>query len=84
MKKQKWNGVNSFRSSERYMMYYVLFDGPYYHSDDLNGFTPVHFCFYIVGMVKYDNCAVNPFPAKCSPAFLDFLTTKKILIFESS
>ena len=32
---------------------------PYDHSDDLNGFTPVHFCFYMVGMIKYDYPAVK-------------------------
>ena len=28
-------------------------------SDDLNGFTPVHFCFYMVRMIKYEYCAVK-------------------------
>ena len=32
---------------------------PFDHSDDLSGFTPVHFCFYMVRMIKYDYCAVK-------------------------
>ena len=41
------------------LMFYLLLYGPYYHSDDLNGFTPIHFCCDMVGMITYDNFAVK-------------------------
>ena len=33
----------------------------YNHSDDLNGYTPFHFCFQLVGMMKYDISVVKNF-----------------------
>ena len=32
---------------------------PFDHSDDLSGFTPVHFFFYMIGMIKYDYSAAK-------------------------
>ena len=32
---------------------------PFDHSDDLNGFNPVHFYFYMVRMIVYDYCGVK-------------------------